>query len=53
MTETLRVLMAEDEWLAAEVLAEGLSEAGFTVLAAADGLAAFEWRQAAPPSTCC
>jgi CheY-like chemotaxis protein len=42
MTETLRVLMAEDEWLAAEVLAEGLSEAGFTVLAAADGLAAFE-----------
>jgi CheY-like chemotaxis protein len=38
----LRVLMAEDEWLAAEVLAEGLSEAGFTVLTARDGLAALE-----------
>ena len=42
MTRTLRVLMAEDEWLAAEVLAEGLAEAGFTVLTAPDGLAALE-----------
>ena len=38
----LRVLMAEDEWLAAEVLAEGLADAGFTVLTARDGLAALE-----------
>ena len=42
MTEGLRVLMAEDEWLAAEVLAEGLAEAGFTVVTAADGQAALE-----------
>jgi CheY-like chemotaxis protein len=42
MTERLRVLMAEDEWLAAEVLAEGLSDAGFVVLTAADGQAALE-----------
>ncbi|MFC7473684.1 response regulator [Dankookia sp. GCM10030260] len=42
MTETLRVLMAEDEGLAAEVLAEALAEAGFSVLTAADGLAALE-----------
>ena len=42
MSKRLRVLMAEDEWLAAEVLAEGLSEAGFVVLTAADGQAALE-----------
>ncbi|GGC52070.1 hypothetical protein GCM10011504_33130 [Siccirubricoccus deserti] len=42
MTPPLRVLMAEDEWLAAEVLEEGLAEAGFVVLAAADGQAALE-----------
>ncbi|MDO9711315.1 response regulator [Paracraurococcus lichenis] len=42
MTLPLRVLMAEDEWLAAEVLAEGLEEAGFSVLTAADGQAALE-----------
>lgn len=42
MTQPLRVLMAEDEWLAAEILQEALSEAGFIVLAAADGLAALE-----------
>jgi CheY-like chemotaxis protein len=34
--------MAEDEWLAAEVLAEGLTDAGFTVLTATDGQAALE-----------
>lgn len=33
----LRVLMAEDEPLAAEVLGEGLVDAGFEVLAANDG----------------
>jgi CheY-like chemotaxis protein len=33
----LRVLMAEDEPLAAEVIEEGLVEAGFEVLAANDG----------------
>ncbi|TDH63788.1 response regulator [Dankookia rubra] len=38
----LSVLMAEDEWLAAEVLAEALADAGFTVLTAPDGLAALE-----------
>ena len=42
MTDSIRVLMAEDEWLAAEVLAEGLTDAGFTVLTAADGQAALE-----------
>jgi CheY-like chemotaxis protein len=42
MTQPLRVLMAEDEWLAAEILQEALSDAGFIVLAAADGLAALE-----------
>jgi len=42
MTPPLRVLMAEDEALAAEVLAEGLTEAGFSVLTAADGQAALE-----------
>ena len=42
MSGSLRVLMAEDEVLAAEVLAEGLSEAGFTVLTAPDGQAALE-----------
>lgn len=38
----LRVLMAEDEPLAAEVIQEGLVEAGFEVLAANDGQEAFE-----------
>lgn len=38
----LRVLVAEDEPLAAEVLAEGLAEAGFEVLAANDGQEAAE-----------
>ena len=38
----LRVLMAEDEWLAAEVLEEGLVDAGFAVLPASDGEAALE-----------
>lgn len=42
LVRNLRVLMAEDEWLAAEVLAEGLAEAGFTVLTAPDGQAALE-----------
>ncbi|MBK1659340.1 response regulator [Paracraurococcus ruber] len=42
MTIPLRVLMAEDEWLAAEVLAEGLEDAGFAVLSAPDGQAALE-----------
>lgn len=38
----LRVLMAEDEPLAAEVIEEGLVEAGFQVLAANDGQAALD-----------
>lgn len=38
----LRVLMAEDERLAAEVIEEGLVEAGFEVLAANDGQEAFD-----------
>ena len=38
----LRVLMAEDERMAAEVIEEGLLEAGFHVLAANDGQEAFE-----------
>ncbi|MBL6079763.1 response regulator [Belnapia sp. T18] len=38
----LRVLMAEDEQLAAEVLEEGLLDAGFEVLTAPDGEAALE-----------
>lgn len=38
----LRVLMAEDELLAAEVLEECLQDAGFEVLAAPDGEAALE-----------
>jgi CheY-like chemotaxis protein len=38
----LRVLMAEDEPLAAEVLEEGLIDAGFHVLPAPDGEAALE-----------
>ena len=42
MTSILRVLMAEDEHLAAEVLAEGLVDAGFTVLTAEDGQAALD-----------
>ena len=42
MTDRLRVLMAEDEWLAAEVLAEGLEAEGFIVLTAPDGQAAFD-----------
>jgi CheY-like chemotaxis protein len=42
MTSILRVLMAEDEHLAAEVLAEGLIDAGFTVLTAEDGQAALD-----------
>ncbi len=41
-THPLRVLMAEDELLAAEVLEEGLLDAGFEVLAAPDGEAALE-----------
>jgi CheY-like chemotaxis protein len=40
--EALRVLMAEDERLAAEVIEEGLTEAGFEVLAANDGQEAFD-----------
>ncbi len=43
MTEAaLRVLMAEDERMAAEVIEEGLTEAGFEVLAANDGQEALE-----------
>jgi CheY-like chemotaxis protein len=42
MTLPLRVLMAEDEPLAAEVIEEGLVEAGFQVLAAEDGQAALD-----------
>lgn len=42
MARALRVLMAEDERLAAEVIEEGLVEAGFEVLAADDGQAAFD-----------
>lgn len=42
MSDPLRILMAEDEWLAAEVLAEGLEDAGFRVLTAPDGQAALE-----------
>ncbi len=38
----LRVLMAEDEPLAAEVIEEGLVEAGFEVLAASDGQEALD-----------
>ena len=38
--KAIRVLMAEDEALAAEALEEALAEAGFEVLSAADGLAA-------------
>ena len=49
----LRVLMAEDEWLAAEVLAEGLADAGFTVLTRGTGWPRWNWRPAASPSTCC
>ena len=43
MVRPLRVLMAEDEWLAAEVLEEGLIDAGFEVLPARDGEAALEF----------
>jgi CheY-like chemotaxis protein len=42
MIQPLRILMAEDEWLAAEVLEEGLLDAGFEVLPARDGEAALE-----------
>jgi CheY-like chemotaxis protein len=38
----LRVLMAEDERMAAEVIEEGLTEAGFEVLAANDGQEALD-----------
>lgn len=38
----IRVLMAEDETLAAEVLEEALVAAGFTILAAEDGQAALD-----------
>ena len=38
----LRVLMAEDEALAAEVLEEALADAGFSILMAEDGLAALD-----------
>lgn len=41
-TPTLRILMAEDERLAAEVLEEVLLDAGFHVTAAPDGQAALE-----------
>ena len=40
--QPLRVLMAEDENLAAEVLEEGLLDAGFEVLPACDGEAAMD-----------
>lgn len=42
----LRVLMAEDEPLAAEVLQEALTEAGFEVIAAPDGQAALDLAEA-------
>jgi CheY-like chemotaxis protein len=42
MASALRVLLAEDEPLAAEVIEEGLVEAGFEVLAANDGQEAFD-----------
>lgn len=42
----LRVLMAEDEALAAEVLEEALAAAGFDILAAEDGQAALELAEA-------
>ena len=42
MAAALRVLMAEDEPLAAEVIAEGLAEAGFEVVAAIDGQEALD-----------
>ncbi|MBD0274042.1 MAG: response regulator [Acetobacteraceae bacterium] len=42
MAAALRVLMAEDEPLAAEVIEEGLVEAGFQVLAANDGQEAYD-----------
>ena len=42
MAAALRVLMAEDELLAAEVIEEALVEAGFEVLAANDGQEAFD-----------
>ncbi len=42
MMHPLRILMAEDEWLAAEVLEEGLLDAGFEVLPARDGEAALD-----------
>lgn len=42
MGAAIRVLMAEDERLAAEVIEEGLVEAGFEVLAANDGQEAFD-----------
>jgi len=38
----LRILMAEDERLAAEVLEEGLVDAGFEVITAPDGEAALQ-----------
>lgn len=41
-----RVLMAEDEPLAAEVLQEALTEEGFAVLAAPDGQAALDMAEA-------
>ena len=42
MAVALRVLMAEDERLAAEVIEEALLDAGFEVLAANDGQEAFD-----------
>jgi CheY-like chemotaxis protein len=42
MTDPIRVLMAEDEVLAAEVLGEVLEDAGFQVLPAEDGQAALD-----------
>ena len=42
MMNRLRILMAEDEYLAAEVIEEGLVDAGFDVLPACDGEAAME-----------
>jgi CheY-like chemotaxis protein len=42
MNAPLRVLMAEDEILAAEVLEEGLRDAGFEVVPAPDGQVALD-----------
>ena len=49
MTIPLRVLMAEDERLAAEVLEEGLAAEGFEVIAAPDGEVALELASTGTP----